>query len=278
MMPAITGHAAGGLVGRRGDQAAQLVPVEGVALARAAAGREPVDARLDQKADLRPDRGFVELARGIEGRRHRRDDPGQRLAHDQPPRASWRPQDRRRGWYWSKSSGVEALALGAPVAVGHGRAVAVREAGESAFAHDLDGARASGVTRCPRRTPAAGGEPAAGGAPVSDPVEGGSAVRVGRDQEDGREQLAQIGQALGLELKPFGQALYRQPVGALQPFGRGPAALGERTEIGARGRVVDLELVALRRTGAAGWVGVISRIQRQLSAQTLKASSNSRLA
>ena len=78
-------HGAAGFVGHDPDQAAQLVLIERLALAGAAAGCEAMHARLEQPAHLGADRALVEFAVRTERRGHRRDDAAQLSCHRLSP-------------------------------------------------------------------------------------------------------------------------------------------------------------------------------------------------
>src|SRR4051794_36810851 len=62
------------LLGGRGDQALELVAGEGMALAGAAAHAHAVHVLRHEEPNLRPIRLIVDLAAGIERRRHRWND------------------------------------------------------------------------------------------------------------------------------------------------------------------------------------------------------------
>ncbi len=78
-------HGARRLIGHDPDQAAQLVLIERLALAGAAAGCEAVHARLEQPPHLGADRALIELAVRIERRGHRRNDAAQLFCHRPSP-------------------------------------------------------------------------------------------------------------------------------------------------------------------------------------------------
>jgi hypothetical protein len=81
-------HPAVRLLDHRRYQALQLVRIERVALARAAARREPMHAAIQEPAHLRAHRRLVDLAVRIERRGHRRNDPEHLLCHASPPMRS----------------------------------------------------------------------------------------------------------------------------------------------------------------------------------------------